>query len=272
MEAQTRLVQNAPDPMRYPASDGDPMPEGSTHRVEMTGIVFALHRYLADLPAVHVDGNVLIYYHEGAPNERVSPDAFVAMDVPRGQREAYFVWVEGKFPDLVVEIVSPNNTERELRGKRQLYARLKAREYVVCDPLGLRNVALEGYRIVEGRTTPITQLPSGGVWSAVLGAELRMVDGRLRIIDPGTGNPVPVPEDLEQALDGESAARREAESRAAQETRARQAAEERTAQEARARREAEARATQEAQARSEAEEALHAALEELERLRKRPED
>ncbi len=248
METLARPTLADPDPSIYPISDGDPMPEGSIHRDAMAGLVFALQRFLASQPAVHVDGNVLIYYHEGFPNERVSPDAFVALDVPRRHREAYYTWVEGKFPDLVVEIVSLNNTERELRDKQRLYARLGAREYVIVDPLGLRSVALEGTMFSAGKATPMASLAGGGLWSGVLGAELRLVEQQLRVIDPVTGVPVPLPEELDLALDA-------AEARADQETRERQVAEARAA-------EAEARAAK-------SDEALQAARRELERLRRR---
>jgi Uma2 family endonuclease len=274
METLARPTLADPDPSIYPTSDGDPMPEGSTHRDAMASLVFALQRFLAPQPAVHVDGNVLLYYHEGFPNERVSPDAFVALDIPRRHREAYYTWVEGKFPDLVVEIVSLNNTERELRDKQRLYARLGAREYVIVDPLGLRSVALEGTMFSAGKATPMASLAGGGVWSGVLEVELRLVEQQLRVIDPATGVPVPVPEELDLALDAAEARADRALAQADQEARSRRAAEARVHQQSRARQEAEARADQEvhmrqaAEARmTEAEEALHVAHAELERLR-----
>jgi hypothetical protein len=82
----------------------------------------------------------------------------------------------------------------------------------------------------------------------VLEVELRLVEQQLRVIDPVTGVPVPLPEELDLALDA-------AEARADQETRERQVAEARAA-------EAEARAAK-------SDEALQAARRELERLRRR---
>jgi Uma2 family endonuclease len=216
METLARPTLADPDPSIYPISDGDPMPEGSIHRDAMAGLVFALRRFLAPQPAVHIDGNVLIYYHEGFPNERVSPDAFVALDIPRRHREAYYTWVEGKFPDLVIEIVSLNNTERELRDKQRLYARLGAREYVIVDPLALRSVQLEGRAFAAGKTVAMANVASGGLWSDVLGAELRLMEQQLRVIDPATGAPVPLPEELDRALEEETRIRRVAETRAAE--------------------------------------------------------
>lgn len=52
------------------------------------------------------------------------------------------------------------------------------------------------------------ELPGGGLHSEVLGTDLRLVDGWVRVVDPKTGGLVPTPAE-------QTAARREAEERAA---------------------------------------------------------
>ena len=72
-------------------------------------------------------------------NPAIVPDVFLSLDVRlnanRSHREhrAYFVWVFGKAPDLVVEIVS-NRKGGEIARKRLSYARMGVRYYVVYDP------------------------------------------------------------------------------------------------------------------------------------------
>ena len=72
-------------------------------------------------------------------NPAIVPDVFLSLDVRVNpdwwQREhrSYFVWVFGKAPDLVVEIVS-NRKGGEIEGKRLSYARMGIGYYVVYDP------------------------------------------------------------------------------------------------------------------------------------------
>jgi hypothetical protein len=87
-------------------------------------------------------------------------------------------------------------------------------------------------------------------YSPLLGTELRVIGQWLRVIDPATGEPFPLPEEVKEA-------RRLAEQEWQREVMARQAAEEREREQAAARQAAEERERQEAAARQVAEE--HAA-------------
>ncbi len=123
-------------------------------------------------------------------------------------------WVEGKFPDIVFEITSPTTRDNDLsegpRGKRRLYAELGAREYYVYDPLQETQPSFLGFESREGRMAPLPLLPSGGIASPLLGTELRPMAMAsvnwhppgvwLRVIDPRTGEPIPIPEEERQDL------------------------------------------------------------------------
>jgi Uma2 family endonuclease len=81
--------------------------------------------------------NVGFYFALNAPP--MVPDALVSLgvDLPRElhqkEHRAYFTWLYGKVPDIVVEIVS--NTEGgELDRKLQRYAAWNVPRYVVYDP------------------------------------------------------------------------------------------------------------------------------------------
>lgn len=67
----------------------------------------------------------------------IAPDVFVSLDVaaPKNWRKnkAYFYWEYGKFPELVLEIVS-NTKGGEISKKDNRYARMGIRYYVVFDP------------------------------------------------------------------------------------------------------------------------------------------
>ncbi len=89
-------------------------------------------------------------------NPAIVPDVFLSLDVRANpnwwhrEHRSYFVWVFGKPPDLVVEIVS-NRKGSEIDGKRLSYARMGVRYYVVYDPLHVvMRDDLRVYRLSDG--------------------------------------------------------------------------------------------------------------------------
>src|SRR5581483_5303214 len=79
----------------YPTSDGKPMGETEKHRDLMIYCIEALKAYFADDPEGYVSGNNFLYYEEGNPKARVSPDCYVVFGVEKRQRDFYKVWEEG---------------------------------------------------------------------------------------------------------------------------------------------------------------------------------
>ncbi|NJN66738.1 MAG: Uma2 family endonuclease [Chloroflexaceae bacterium] len=174
----------------YPETDGEPLAESDFQREPLTYAVSALRRYFEGRPDVYVSGNLFIYYLEGVPACVVAPDVFVVFGVGNHDRAIYQVWEEGKAPDLVIEITSKKTRRKDEREKPRTYARLKVKEYFQYDPTGEYLVpALKGRRLdARGRYRPIAgRWLSGEVLalkSQVLGLELRLEEGRLRLFDP----------------------------------------------------------------------------------------
>ncbi|HXT34120.1 MAG TPA: Uma2 family endonuclease [Chloroflexota bacterium] len=260
----------------YPTSDGKPMAETEVHRVQMNDLIFNCANLLAAEPEVYVGGNMLMYYHEGYGRDHVSADVFVTFGVERGIRECWMTWEEGgRFADLVFEISSPSTIKEDLGKKMRLYAQLGVSEYYLYDPQRNNQPPLAGYQLVDGTYQPMTRLVGvEGYFSEVLGTELRVIQGWLRVIDPATGKPLLVPSELEAVRARAEAAREQAEAARDQAEAARKAAEERAEYEAVAHHTAELRAANEAAARQAAEAArqateaaLRQAMEEIARLR-----
>ncbi len=246
----------------FPTSDGEPMAETETHRVQMNDLIFALGTLPAPVERVYVGGNMLMYYNPSSGLDHVSADVFVTFGVARGVRQKWETWREGgAFADVVVEISSPSTVREDLGPKMAKYARLGVGEYYLYDPLQDLNPYLRGYKLVGSHYEPLPfSATATGFYSELLGATLQVIGGWLRVIDPETGNPVLIPAEL-------AAARREAEEQAERQAELAHRASELARREAeRAGREA-ARADREASARLEAEAALHEALAELARLR-----
>jgi Uma2 family endonuclease len=242
--------------IEYPESDGEPMAETPIHRDVMVDLLVMLKKYYADEPDAYVSANMMMYYVEGDPKKCLSPDVFVTLGIPKlPERRVYKIWVEGKGPDVVFELHSRGTWRADVGWKLDLYRDvLKVREYFLFDPLEERPNAkpLQGFRLVDGAYEPIPEI-DGRLVSEVLGLHIEAAGEQLRLYDPRRGVYLMTPEEIDEALQQEAAARAEAEARAQEEAAARAEAEARAQEEAAARAEAEAVARQQTEARAAAE-------------------
>ncbi|MDZ7379311.1 MAG: Uma2 family endonuclease [candidate division KSB1 bacterium] len=100
------------------------------------------------------DANVGVFYAVSQPP--LVPDAFLSIDVrapadpwPKAHR-SYFIWMYGKPPDVVIEVVS-NQKGAEDERKLRIYAQIGVTYYVIFDPTGqLGTEPLRIYRLHEG--------------------------------------------------------------------------------------------------------------------------
>src|SRR5437588_1582654 len=107
MAVSAQHLKSKQRPVIYPSSDGKPMAETEYHVNLMTYFISALKTRYAHRDDVYVMGNNFIYYEEGNPKVRLSPDTYVVFGVPKRIRDSYKVWEEGgKFPDVVFEFTS----------------------------------------------------------------------------------------------------------------------------------------------------------------------
>ena len=219
-----------PAAIDYPSSDGKPLAEND---VQARAILYAFGalrvRYRDRRSDVYVSADLLIYYEEGNPRVSVAPDVFVVFGVEDHARMNYKVWKEGKGPDFVLEVASPNTWREDVERKPGIYANLGVREYFLFDPMGEHYTPrLQGYRLVDGAYERLSAVESIDrtltMLSEVLGLELRaQAGGKIRFRDPRTGE--------ELLSHGEThAALRSARHRAEKEAAAHRAAEARIAE------------------------------------------
>ena len=221
--------------IEYPDSDGQPMAESDFQRKPLTYGVEALDIYFQDRRDVYVSGNLFIYYEEGNPQASIAPDVFVVFGEPKRDRPSYLLWSEPKAPDFVLEITSRRTRREDQETKPATYARLGVQEYWQYDPTGdYLAPALQGFQLVAGHYEPLPApvSPEGTrvLHSTVLGLDVSLEDGRLRFVDPTTGQRLLTHQETEQARRAEAQARHVAEERAAQDMALRQAAEARIAE------------------------------------------
>ncbi len=272
----------------FPESDGQPMAETTANVVQMVDLVWELKALfsLQERGPVTVSGNQFVYYNQANGRDNISPDVYVVFGVDVPLPAKWRTWVEGPFPHVVFEITSPSTEAHDLsegpHGKRWLYAELGAQEYYVYDPQGEMDPPFRGFALSEGRMEPLPYTPGGGIESPLLETELRpMLIPRLviphievrpagvwlRVIDPRTGEPIPIPEEEHGELEAmrEQVTMEERARLAAEQ--ARLAAERRAIDEEQARLAAERRAIDEEQARLAADRRAEQAETELQELR-----
>ena len=215
-------VPTVSKPIYYPETDGKPMGETDVHIDALIYLREALRDHFREDPQVYVAGNMFLYYEEGNTTACVAPDIFVVQGVGKHERRTYRLWEEGQPPAVVFEITSRGTRLEDLGTKRAVYAMLGVREYFLYDPLGeYLRPPLQGYRLHKGEYQRLLSAGEEGLTSQVLGLELRVEAGHLRVVDPATGERLLTPAELHAARRAEATARRaEATARQAAEVRA----------------------------------------------------
>ena len=191
-----------PDAVDYPDSDGQPVAETDFQRKPLWYANDALARHFRDRDDVYVSANMFVYYEEGNPRAVVAPDVFVVMGAPDHDRRTYKLWEEPKAPDFVLEITSHSTRNADQGSKRRTCASLGVAEYWRFDPTAdYLDPPLRGENLVEGHYVriPLQRAPDGASVgrSGVLGLDLALAEGRLRLRDPATGRELPSSEELE---------------------------------------------------------------------------
>lgn len=198
----------------FPDSDGLPMAETDLHRDQLFDLI-AQGREAFNPSGHYVSGNMLVYYDASDGWKHLSPDVFIVLDAGVERRRSWKTWVEGAFPHVVFEIVSPSTGGRDLQEKLILYGALGVREYYIFDPDGMLRPPLRGYRFREELPVALPNPSGASIRSTLLDRELRVVEGCLRLIDPATNAPYPLLADERRRADAAVAAQSEAEAEVA---------------------------------------------------------
>jgi Uma2 family endonuclease len=186
--------------------DGESL-ETNQHRVAMNVLIRSYQQYRAQQTDFYVGGNMFIYYSSTQAKNRDfrGPDFFVVLDVD-GDRErlGWVVWEEeGRYPDTIVELMSPSTASVDLGLKKDLYDRVfKTQNYFVYNPFDATSL-LGWHR--SNAYQPIVPDERGWLWCETLGLWLGTWQGTidretlnwLRFYDP-TGALVLLPEEVAQ--------------------------------------------------------------------------
>ena len=104
--------------------DGEPL-ETNQHRVAVNVLIRSYQQYRTGQTDFYVGGNMFIYYSSTQVKNRDfrGPDFFVVLDVEGTRdRQGWVVWEEeGRYPDVIIELMSPSTAKVDLGLKKQLY-------------------------------------------------------------------------------------------------------------------------------------------------------
>lgn len=196
-ESGERLKRWDPGPL-----SNEPEMEGVFHVLTFFYLLSSLRWFWREKKNWFAIGNLSVFYPEYSSRtgrivrKKLSfrgPDFFVALDVnPDLPRNSWVVEREGKYPDVIVEILSKSTAKKDRGEKKTIYERIfKTHEYFLFDP---DTLIVEGYRLLDGRYCAIKPDAHGRLWSERLELSFGMHGEHLRLFTP-KGALVPLPDE-----------------------------------------------------------------------------
>lgn len=163
--------------------DGEPL-ESEWHVYQMALLLELVRHYWSERDDFFCAANMFVYYSlhqaraikKGSRSAFRGPDFFIVTGVDgRKPRKYWVAWEEdGKYPDLVVELLSPTTADYDKHEKKEFYAKVfHTYEYFWFD--GGHDFA--GFRLMGEEYVPIEPNEHGWLWSEVLGAYLGVWEG-----------------------------------------------------------------------------------------------
>ncbi|MDB9495401.1 Uma2 family endonuclease [Spirulina major CS-329] len=151
--------------------DGVPL-ESNRHRLAMNVLIDSVYAALKPREDFYAGGNMFVYYSLAQIKNRDfrGPDFFVALNVDgKKERQGWVIWEEdGKYPDVIVELMSPSTATVDLTAKKEIYEqRFSTSHYFVFDPFDSRS--LQGWALQNGQYVALQPNDQGWLWCESLG-------------------------------------------------------------------------------------------------------
>jgi Uma2 family endonuclease len=184
----------------YPPTDlwsDEPPLASDLHLQQIIILLSCLELLWRERSDYYASGNLTIYYNAEQLKKRDfwGPDFFVVLDTEKRPRKSWVVWGEqGKYPDVIVEILSDSTANIDRNNKKTLYQNtFRTPNYFWFDP---NTLELQGFRLIEGQYQAISPNDRGYLWSEQLGLYLGIFDRKLRYFT-ADGQLVPTPQEAE---------------------------------------------------------------------------
>jgi Uma2 family endonuclease len=188
----------------FPPSDlisEEPPLETYRHLMQIILLLTCLEWHWQDRHDFFAGANLSIYYNIRQLRNRDfrGPDFFVVLATERKERKSWVVWEEdGKYPNLILEILSESTAATDRGLKKQLYQDVfRTPEYFWYDPYSFE---FQGFHLSDSCYQAIEPNPQGWLWSQQLNLYLGIHSEQLRFFT-SAGQLVPTPqEDASQQL------------------------------------------------------------------------
>jgi Uma2 family endonuclease len=190
---EQQLADLMPDATEVESNE--PEMESSLHYAQLALLVSCLEWLWRDRADFFIGANLTVYFSRQQLKNRDfrGPDLFLVKQTQKRPRKSWVVWEEdGKYPDLIIELLSDTTATVDRTLKKDLYqSRFHTHEYFWFSP---ETLEFAGFRLVGRTYAAIAANPAGWLWSEVLELYLGVQDGRLRYFD-AQGQLIPTPEE-----------------------------------------------------------------------------
>ena len=175
-------------------SDEPPL-ESDLHLRQILLLLVSLEWLWQDRTDFFASGNLTVYFSpkQIKAQDFRGPDFFLVLDTERRSRKSWTVWEEdGKYPNLIVEILSDSTAKVDRTTKKQLYQNtFRTPEYFWFDP---NTLEFAGFVLIAGEYEAIAANDAGHLWSRQLNLYLGIQETKLRFFT-AEGVLVPTPEE-----------------------------------------------------------------------------
>ena len=183
--------------------------ENSLHSLQIRLLINILEAYWEDRNDIFIGDNLTIYFslEQTKKHDFRGPDIFIVKNTSPRQRNSWVVWEEGKFPNIIIELLSPETAANDRGVKKDTYEqRFQTPEYFWFDP---ETGEFAGFRLAGGHYVEIQLNEKGWRWSQELELYLGLHQSLLRYFT-ASGEMVPAPREdsKQQRLRAEAEARR----------------------------------------------------------------
>lgn len=164
----------------YPSSDGKPMADNTLQWEWIALIKLGMDAVFKDRDDVFVAGDLLWYPVEGRVDIRIAPDVLIAIGAAKESRGSYLQWMENHLPpQVVVEILSPSNTSKEMEKKLLFYQTYGVEEYYIYDPIRFL------FSVYQRQENQLIKMTINDEWlSPLTGVRWSMLSGVLQLYRP----------------------------------------------------------------------------------------
>ena len=159
----------------------EPEMESSLHYMQLLLLVTCLEWAWQERDNFFIGANLTIYFSRQQLKTRDfrGPDFFLVKNTNKAPRNSWVTWEEdGRYPDLIIELLSDSTANVDRTLKRDLYAeRFHTPEYFYFSPDTLE---FAGFRLDINKYQPIAPNAQGWLWSETLGFFLGVHERQLR--------------------------------------------------------------------------------------------